>query len=69
MAKYMHNKMFKCKGFLQELETMTMTKQDFRVIVSNDNHCTVSISPDDGRTKFQFCIDFTKVLKALEGKE
>ena len=69
MAKYMHSKMFKCKGFLQDLDNMTMHKQDFRVLVSNDNHCTISVAPDDERSKFQFCIDFTKVLKALEGTE
>lgn len=68
MAKYMHNKQFKVKGWLQNLHTMEMARQDFIISVSNDNHCTVSVAPADERTKFQFCVDFTKVLKALEDK-
>ena len=67
MAKYMHSKRFNCKGFIQNIDNMDMARCDFIVTVSNDNHCTVSFAPDDRGLPIQYCVDFTKVLKALEG--
>lgn len=69
MAKYMHGKQFKVKGFIQNVNNMDMARTDFVVTVSNDNHCTVSVVPDNETIPIQYCVDFSKVLKALEGKE
>lgn len=69
MAKQMKNKLFKVKGFIQEINSMDMAKVDFRVLVTNDSHCTVSIIPDEERISIQYSVDFTEVLKALEGTE
>ena len=68
MAKQMKNKLFKVKGYIQEIKSMEMAKVDFRVLVTNDSHCTVSIVPDHKRISIQYCVDFTEVLKAMEGK-
>ena len=69
MAKQMKNKLFKVKGFIQEINSMYMAKVDFRVLVTNDSHCTVQIIPDEKRISIQYSVDFTEVLKALEGTE
>jgi hypothetical protein len=70
MAKYMHSKIFQCKGWLQDIRTMGMMPCKFNVLVSNDKHCTVSVVPDEkADIPIQYCVDFTKVLKALEGTE
>ena len=68
MAKYMHGKQFKVKGFIQDVTSMDMAKTDFIVTVSNDKHCTVSVAPDNETIPIQYCIDFTKVLRAMEGE-
>lgn len=67
MAKYMHSKMFECKGLVGNLETSGMMPCKFIVTVSNDKHCTVSVAPDEkADIPIQYSVDFTKVLKALE---
>jgi hypothetical protein len=67
MAKYMHNKQFEVKGFIQNVTNMDMAQTKFIVTVSNDKHCTVSVAPDNESIPIQYCIDFTKVLRAMEG--
>jgi hypothetical protein len=68
MSKYMHNKMFECKGSISNLDSMGMMPCKFIVTVSNDKHCTVSFAPDEkADIPIQYSVDFTKVLKSLEG--
>lgn len=67
MSKYMHNKQFEVKGFMQDIKEMKMIPCKMLVTVSNDKHCTVSIvPPQEFNIPIQYCVDFTKVLKALE---
>lgn len=68
MAKYMHNKMFECRGFINILDSMGIKPCKFIVTVSNDKHCTVSFAPsEEANIPIQYTVDFTKVLKTLEG--
>lgn len=67
MAKRMRNKLFYCNGLIQDLNTIRMAECKFRVMVSNDDHCTVSVAPDDETLPIQYCVDFSKILKELEG--
>ena len=68
MSKYIHTKQFICRGLVQNINERTMVPCKFNVTVSNDNHCTVSFIPEKGQNiPIQYSVDFTKVLRALEG--
>lgn len=69
MAKEMKNRVFDCKGLIQDVRTLRMDEFKFKVTVSNDSHCTVSFMPMFNEFPIQYCVDFTEVLKALEGKK
>lgn len=69
MAKEMKNRVFDCKGLIQDVRTLRMDEFNFKVTVSNDSHCTVSFMPMFNEFPIQYCVDFTEVLKALEGKK
>ena len=69
MAKEMTNKLFECRGLIQDVKTLRMGEFKFKVTVSNDSHCTVSFMPMFNEFPIQYCVDFTEVLKALEGKK
>ena len=69
MAKEMQNRVFDCKGLIQDVKTLRMGEFKFKVTVSNDSHCTVSFMPMFNEFPIQYCVDFTEVLKALEGKK
>lgn len=66
MARQLHNKEFEVRGLIQDVKAMRMIPCEYQVTVSNDSHCTVSVAPEG--SYIQYCLDFTKVLKALEGK-
>ena len=68
MAKEMTNRVFECKGLIQDIKTLRMDEFKFKVTVSNDSHCMVSFMPMFNEFPIQYCVDFTEVLKALEGK-
>lgn len=69
MAKEMTNRVFECRGLIQDVRTLRMDEFKFKVTVSNDSHCTVSFMPMFNEFPIQYCVDFTEVLKALEGKK
>ena len=69
MAKKMTNRVFDCKGLIQDVKTLRMGEFKFKVTVSNDSHCTVSFMPMFNEFPIQYCVDFTEVLKALEDKK
>ena len=56
-------KMYKAKGFVQNLKTMQMLPAVFDVVVSKDSHTTITIAFE--KLEMAYCVNFTQIIEEL----
>ena len=70
MSKRIDLETFQSIGFIQETDSKEVMQCMFDVTVCNENNvCIVGFTPSkEEGIPYKYCVDFTEVLKTLEGE-